>query len=360
MAGSSAPKSLDEMLQADRKKRKAEKLAQKIFGNKDRRQSAPATQKELKPQSPGASFASRVGINKRSASSSSVNRQKQPGRPNPPSALSRSSTVAKLESAVSQDTNSTSASRKRKAKEPNGQVKSEQKVEISIRGAAGPYTVVAENFAPGTSAADIETVISGTGGPMESCELSKSDHVSVTAEMVFLDKKKVDEVVSTFNGQKADGFELKVYLKKPVRDSGNGLSEVNPWRVDSTPAVYPASDQAPAVEEETMEVDHGNVEPSFVEDGGRRGGYEHRGRGNYDRSYEHDYRRDDRRGARRDDRRDERRPDLMYQDGRQGFGEHPPAGPRYDRRQEPWRGGSGRMYSDDIVRRSGPPPSRRW
>ena len=72
---------------------------------------------------------------------------------------------------------------------------------ITIRGLAGPYTVQASNFAPGTTAADIESAMVPIGGEMQSCRIIKSAP-TVIAEMVFLDKAGADNVITTFNNQK--------------------------------------------------------------------------------------------------------------------------------------------------------------
>ncbi|PNS20762.1 hypothetical protein CAC42_2693 [Sphaceloma murrayae] len=354
-----APKSLDDMLQADRKKRKAEQLAQSIFG-KNRRQSAPVTDKKV--QSPGASFASRVGVNKRSSSSSSVHRQKQPGRPNAPSALSRAATVAHIESTVSSNDTAPMGPRK-KAKQANGTSGASGNGEINIRGAAGPYTVIAQNFATGTTAADIESVMKNEGGPLLSCRLAASNP-TVIAEMVFAERKSADKIIAKFNNKKADGRLLHVYLKgssdTAVIEPTNDLSEDNPWRVDPGPVVSQAA--AAPVEDEVMEIETDEAEAAaYRDDRVRRDQHARSAREERHRGY------DPYVGAdRRDERRDDRRAEPMYQDGRYGFGDAPPPGPRYEDRRDDRRGGRwggrgggpGRMYSDDLMRRSGPP--RRW
>ena len=74
--------------------------------------------------------------------------------------------------------------------------------ELSIKGAAsGPYIVVAQNFAPGTTAADIESVMLSVGGQMTSCKLAASNP-TVIAEMAFVEKSGADKVIDTFNGKK--------------------------------------------------------------------------------------------------------------------------------------------------------------
>ena len=74
--------------------------------------------------------------------------------------------------------------------------------ELSIRGAAsGPYIVNAQNFAPGTTAADIESVMSNVGGQMTSCKLAASNP-TVIAELSFVEKSGAEKVIETFNGKK--------------------------------------------------------------------------------------------------------------------------------------------------------------
>lgn len=73
--------------------------------------------------------------------------------------------------------------------------------EISIRGIAGPYLVIGSNFAPGTTAADIQSAMVPSGGEMQSCKVT-SYHPTVTAEMVFAEKASADSVIATFNNKK--------------------------------------------------------------------------------------------------------------------------------------------------------------
>lgn len=76
--------------------------------------------------------------------------------------------------------------------------------ELNIRGAAvvgGPYIVKAQNFAPGTTAADIESVMANIGGELNYCRLSSS-HPTVIAEMSFPTRDGADKVIDTFNGKK--------------------------------------------------------------------------------------------------------------------------------------------------------------
>lgn len=76
---------------------------------------------------------------------------------------------------------------------------------INIKGMAGPYTVIASNFAPGTTAADIESVMMPIGGEMTSCRLVASQP-TVIAEMLFVEKTGADNVINMFNGKKVIRF----------------------------------------------------------------------------------------------------------------------------------------------------------
>lgn len=73
--------------------------------------------------------------------------------------------------------------------------------EISIRGLAGPYVVIGNNFAPGTTAADIESAMIPSGGEMQSCKIIAISP-TVMAEMVFAEKANAENVIATFNNKK--------------------------------------------------------------------------------------------------------------------------------------------------------------
>lgn len=57
------------------------------------------------------------------------------------------------------------------------------------------------NFAPGTTAADIESAMEPIGGELQSCRIVTSTP-TVIAEMVFTEKAGADNVIATFNNQK--------------------------------------------------------------------------------------------------------------------------------------------------------------
>ena len=73
--------------------------------------------------------------------------------------------------------------------------------EINIRGAAGPSVVIASNFAPGTTAADIESAMVPNGIEVSSCRIITASP-TVMAEMVFNEKAGAERVIETFNGKK--------------------------------------------------------------------------------------------------------------------------------------------------------------
>lgn len=69
---------------------------------------------------------------------------------------------------------------------------------MSIRGLAGPFAVMGQNFAPGTTAADIESAMTPIGGEMVSCQIIKTTPFLI-AEMVFASREGGEQVIDTFN-----------------------------------------------------------------------------------------------------------------------------------------------------------------
>jgi hypothetical protein len=61
--------------------------------------------------------------------------------------------------------------------------------------------VVASNFAPGTTAADIESVMRSVGGDLQFCRLIAATP-TVIAEMGFTDAGDADKVIETFNNKR--------------------------------------------------------------------------------------------------------------------------------------------------------------
>ncbi|KAJ0318294.1 hypothetical protein COL5a_010752 [Colletotrichum fioriniae] len=251
----------EKIIQQGRERKKNEALAQKIF-SKDRRQSAPS---KLKPGA-GPSLASRVGITKKPRTASLGPKALPAGnidgdwthdlhgtvngggggrgrnnnghsagagglasRISAPGGGGRSAPIA------ASNGNGNNSNRRRAgqkaarvaaALERSGAMADVQmtsvanvvptgpaiKQGLSIRGLAGPFAVMAQNFAPGTTAADIESAMTPVGGEMLDCRIIKTTPL-ILAEMVFATKEGGDAVISTFNNQTADGRIIKVYPK---------------------------------------------------------------------------------------------------------------------------------------------------
>ncbi|KAL8994094.1 MAG: hypothetical protein Q9169_005850 [Polycauliona sp. 2 TL-2023] len=195
--------------------------------------------------------------------------------------------------------------------------------EMTIRGLAGPYTVVGSNFAPGTTAADIEAAMFPIGGEMHKCQIVTKTP-SVVAEMVFLDKAQADNVIATFNNKKADGRLLRMYLrlsnsslrsKAPSHDAPphNAPSEPKANRVDLT-----HEENAYSKQREQSDRSRRRAEPE-LQDGSY--GFEAK---------------EDRMEVDHDDRRD------SYRDSPRHSGRGRDAGPPRDDRP---------LYSDNLYRR---------
>ncbi|KAJ6444653.1 LOW QUALITY PROTEIN: pentatricopeptide repeat protein [Purpureocillium lavendulum] len=215
-----------------RERKKNEALADKIF-SRDRRQSAPSKLKAT----PGGSLASRVGVIKKRAADGSSRRSSMPSagdvngewthdlhdsvNARPGSLASRISqpgaAPSKKAPAVQQRKSKLSSALDRTDVNQlnvvnNGSATAGGGMGISIRGLAGPFAVMGQNFAPGTTAADIESAMTPIGGDMVSCTIVKT-RPFVLADMVFSSREGGQRVIDTFNDKTADGRILKVYAK---------------------------------------------------------------------------------------------------------------------------------------------------
>jgi len=184
--------------------------------------------------------------------------------------------------------------------------------------------VVAQNFASGTTAADIESVMQNVGGNMTSCKLMASDP-TVIAEMAFVERSGAEKVIDTFNGKKADGRPLYVYWKN------GGSSSAPKINTQSQPSDRRATEpQTPALgagqaEEDVMmvEVDE-NAESRQAQDRlreerrGRDGGDSDRARREVMPSGPKNFRTET--DGYYDPRPAPRRAQPNYSDGRYGFG----------------------------------------
>ncbi|KAH2016391.1 hypothetical protein KXV97_003121 [Aspergillus fumigatus] len=206
MAASQAV-SFDAIIQADRKKRKNEELASKILG-KNRKTVAAGAGAGIKAQKtkPG-SLASRIGVVKPSASATSKSTKNHRTQPAPVRAA---------------DSQPKRASKRRPDEErllsalnpANGQsTVRDNPVGITIRGAgSGSFVVIGSNFAPGTTAADIQSAIEPLSGQILSCWIT-SQHPTVTAEITYADKWAAEKAIANFHNQRADGRILSMRFK---------------------------------------------------------------------------------------------------------------------------------------------------
>jgi hypothetical protein len=71
---------------------------------------------------------------------------------------------------------------------------------MTIRGLAGPFTIMAQNFAPGTTAADIESAMTPIGGEILSCRIVKSNPF-LLFELAFASREGGERVIETFNNK---------------------------------------------------------------------------------------------------------------------------------------------------------------
>ncbi|MCJ1401543.1 hypothetical protein MMC11_004759 [Xylographa trunciseda] len=332
MATAKAVPSFDDIIQADRLRRKNEALANEIFG-KGRRASTPAATGKRK-QGTGPSLASRVGITKplilEQASQRSASSTPKPKAGvdsswphdlhhinNPPAVRQPRTGREALNSRNVKNNNrlfdALSANQEQTSQTSTGDAFAGAEG-MTIRGLAGPYTVQASNFAPGTTAADIESAMAPIGGAMQSCRIIKSTP-TVIAEMVFLDKAGADSVIATFNNQKvcpkrprADGRTLHVYMK-------NGPPEPIAAFVPTTSAPIRATPTEPRVTRPGFERPEPTRDISLGDRNGRRAEPEFQdGRYGFDAQEEKmdidvEVRRDDQREGWRDDRREDRRDD---------------------------------------------------
>ncbi|KAL7626339.1 hypothetical protein AAE478_003111 [Parahypoxylon ruwenzoriense] len=228
----------EKIINEGRERKKNEALAARIF-NRDsqRRASAP-----IRPGA-GGSLASRVGVKKRLSGAARIpagdidgewthdlhnshgKNTKAHQDPNSlaarihtPGTLPRSrnaprnarpNRTAKLANALERTALSPAAAQQQLNVQPPTKPSGQG---MTIRGLAGPFAIMAQNFAPGTTAADIESAMTPVGGLVNSCRLVKA-HPIVIAEIVFESKEGADRVIETFNNQTADGRTLHVYSK---------------------------------------------------------------------------------------------------------------------------------------------------
>ncbi|KAH9872021.1 hypothetical protein J1614_006281 [Plenodomus biglobosus] len=214
-----------------REKKKNEVLAQQFLG-RGRKTAASGAGFANKPRadSQKPSLLSRIngaGVQKRSASakpnlqpSTNIEGKWQHdlhnlNNPNgPPAARGNAAKLSRTVSASQVDRNSRTYDKFASVLNKSTNGRGGETRGFSIRGVAsgGPYTVIASNFALGTTAADIEAVMSPVGGETLGCRLISASP-TVMVELQFADKQGAENVIATFNNQKADGRLLYVYMK---------------------------------------------------------------------------------------------------------------------------------------------------
>jgi hypothetical protein len=157
----------------------------------------------------------------RSSSSTSNTSQRNPFRP-APSRNASTQSQRERSNRVSHALNSSASSR----------AQPQASTGFSIKGKAGPWTIVASNFAPGTTAADIQATLSrdaldsdGQNGLL-SCRLV-STSPTVSAELVISERTIADRIISIYNNQLADNRTLRLSYQKQPPASTPGFTVKN-------------------------------------------------------------------------------------------------------------------------------------
>ncbi|KAF1921044.1 hypothetical protein BDU57DRAFT_509602 [Ampelomyces quisqualis] len=229
--------------QRDRKRN--EDLAQQFLG-RGRKANAPGAGAKPRNTSEKPTLLSRIsgsaGVQKRSSSAKpagSIEGKWQHdlhklNNPNGPAARARGPVPNRTASASQIDRNSRTYDKfasvlNRNATQP---ARSNDANGFNIRGVAtgGPYTVIASNFAPGTTAADIEAVMAPHAGETLGCRLLTAAP-TVMVELQVVTREGADNVIATFNNQKADGRLLYVYLKETPASNASLHSRPPPGRL---------------------------------------------------------------------------------------------------------------------------------
>lgn len=130
---------------------------------------------------------------------------------------------------------------------------------ISIRGAAGgPYVVMASNFAPGTTAADIESVMRSVGGDLQFCRLVAAQP-TVIAEMGFTNAEDADKVIETFNNKRVSLGRIQCKCAQLLTSGQADGRLLHVYYKDSSAAARPIAqateEPVQAEEDEVMELD---------------------------------------------------------------------------------------------------------
>lgn len=138
--------------------------------------------------------------------------------------------------------------------------------------------VIGSNFAPGTTAADIESAMIPSAGEMQSCRLMSATP-TVIAEMVFTEKHNAESVIANFNnkkvtltlgdrevsklmrGSKADGRILHVYMKTGGPSPGPAFTSI---RKAPTPRIDLTRNDTPSYDSQREQSDRRRrADPEF-------------------------------------------------------------------------------------------------
>ncbi|KAH6616655.1 hypothetical protein C7974DRAFT_416773 [Boeremia exigua] len=151
---------------------------------------------------------------------------------NPNGPPARAAKLGRPASASQIDRNSRTYDKFASALNKNASGRNDNAPGFSIKGVAstGPFTVIASNFAPGTTASDIEAVMAPHGGESLGCKMLTASP-TVMVELTFATREGAENVIATFNSQKADGRTLYVYLKETPTSNALAHSRPPPGRV---------------------------------------------------------------------------------------------------------------------------------
>lgn len=199
--------SFDDFVKQTREKKKNEVLAQQFLGggNRGRKANASGAGAKSRVESEKPSLLSRInggaGVQKRSSSAKpagtidgkwqhDLHKLNNPRGASGRHSLPRTASTSQVE-------------RNTRAFDKFASINRNDGAGINIRGVAngGPCTVIASNFAPGTTAADIEAVMSPIGGEPLGCRLLSASP-TVMVELQFATKEGAENVIATFNNQK--------------------------------------------------------------------------------------------------------------------------------------------------------------
>ncbi|CAI6340574.1 unnamed protein product [Periconia digitata] len=219
-----AETSLADIVKAARDRKKREAIAQQFLGSQARKANASGSGAgAARPRDQKPTLLSRTsGIQKQRSSSArpaasidgkwqhDLHRENNPNGPGP-KRLNRTASSSQID----RNTRSFDRFTSNLGKNAQNARDNNDGPGFNIKGVAsrGPYTIVASNFAQGTTGSDIEQVMAphGHGSFLSARVITPGP--TVMAEIDFETKDGADNVIQIFNGKKADGKVLYVYHK---------------------------------------------------------------------------------------------------------------------------------------------------